>query len=878
MNWWSRLMHRKEMEDQLEKELRFHLDQHENDLIGRGESPAEARRRARVALRGPEQVKEHCRDTRGTRWAEELLQDTRYALRTLQQQPGFVSTTILILALGIGATTAMFAVINAVLLRPLAFPQAGRLVVIHGNAEQFGEFWGFSYPDFLDLSQTSGSLALAAWTDGGGTISSPGEPGYVDGRQISGGLFSTLGVVPEYGRAFREDEDRPGGVPVAMISYGLWQRRFQGDLSAVGKKLAYDGKDLVVVGILPPGFQLTGQADVFTPLGQSTDPHIRNREARFIQVIGRLRPGVSLSQAEAELASIASRLAKEYPTSNGDLSFRVHPLLEDLVKDVRGTLWLLLSAVGLVLLITCVNIAGLFLTRAISRERELAMRVALGAGRSRLVRQCVTESAVLGVCGGVLGIVLAAVSVHRFAVLWPGNLPRAGEIGIDWRVLSFAAGISLVCGVAVGLTPALRISVKGLEQTLRSGGRSITGSSRHLHSTLVVSEIALALVLLVAAGMLRHTLLSLSSVNPGFNVQNVLTARVALSSAALTSPARIRSAWEDVLDRARRIPGVECAALADIVPMGGGQNVGPYRTTPARPLANEERVALASTVTPGYLDVMEIPLLEGRFFDENDRDGSQPVVVVDENLAEHAFGRKDVIGRHLWIGSTAAAPASVVGVVGHVRHWGLAGDIDSRVPDQLYSPFAQAPAPMLRFFSSVMSITVRTRTSPLNVVESLDRELRGASKDQALYQVRTMDQLASASLGRQRFLSVLFGIFAGLALLLATVGLYGLLAYVTGQRIPEIGVRMAVGASVRDIITLVLAQSLRMVVLGTALGMVGAIAAMRVLQRVVEGMQPVDGGTVGMMLFLLAFAALLASFVPARRASRVDPVDALRQE
>ncbi|MBV8833447.1 MAG: ABC transporter permease [Acidobacteriaceae bacterium] len=865
------------MEDQLEKELRFHLDQHENDLIGRGESPAEARRRVRVALGGPEQVKEHCRDARGTRWAEELVQDTRYALRILRQRPGFVSITILILALGIGATTAMFAVINAVLLRPLAFPQADRLVVVHGNAEHFGEFWGFSYPDFVDLSQTSGSLVLAAWTDGGGTVSSPGEPGYVDGRQISGGLFSTLGVVPEYGRAFREDEDRPGGVPVAMISYDLWQRRFQGDPSAVGKKLAYDGKDFVVVGILPAGFQLTGEADVFTPLGQSTDPHIRNREARFIQVIGRLRPGVSLSQAEAELASIGSRLAKEYPKSNGDLSFRVHPLLHDLVKDVRGTLWLLLSAVGLVLLITCVNIAGLFLTRAISRERELAMRVALGAGRSRLVRQCVTESAVLGICGGVLGIVLAVVSVHRFAVFWPGHLPRAGEIRLDWRVLFFAAGISLVCGVAVGLTPALRISIKGLEQTLRSGGRSVRGSSRHLHNTFVVSELALALVLLVAAGMLGQTLLTLSSVNPGFNVQNVLTARFALSPAALTNPARMRSAWEDVLDRARRVPGVEFAALADIVPMGEGQNVGPFRTTPARPPANEERVALASTVTPGYLDVMGIPLLEGRFFDENDRDGSRPVVVVDENLAEDAFGRKDVVGRHLWIGPTTA-PASVVGVVGHVRHWGLAGDTESRVRDQLYYPFAQVPAPMLRFFSSVMSITVRTRTSPLNIVESLRRQLRGASGDQALYKVRTMEQLVSASLGRQRFLSVLFGIFAGLALLLASIGLYGLLAYVTGQRIPEIGVRIAVGASVRDIIRLVLAHSLKMVMTGAALGMVGAIAAMRVLQHVVEGMQPVDGRTVAAMVLLLVVAALIASFVPTRRASRVDPVDALRQE
>ncbi len=880
MTWWSRLWHRTHMEEQLEKELRFHLDQRERALIARGYSPTEARREARLALGGPEQVKEKCRDARGTRWAEELLQDISYTLRSFRQKPGFVVVTLLILALGIGATTVMFAVVNSVLLRPLPFPEPDRLVILHGSMKDLGEFWGFSYPDFTDLRPEIRFATIAGWAYSSGTISAPGEPEHVEGRQISAKLFSVLGVVPSFGRAFRTDEDRPGGNHVAIISYGLWVRRFASNRAAVGKSLNFDNNTYEIVGIAPPGFQLSGEADVFTPLGQSTDPRIQNREAHFVEVIGRLASGVTVNQVQAQLALVSRHLAQEYPKSDAGLSIRIHPLLQELVSDVRGTLWLLLAAIGLVLLIACVNIASLFLTRAVSRERELAMRAALGASRGRLVRQCTTESALLGLCGGMLGVIAAAVCLHPFVALWPGNLPRMEEIHIDWRVLCFGVGLSLLCGFLFGLTPALRIPLHRLEEALRAGGRSVTGNSRRLHTPFVASEIALTCVLLVAAGMLGHTLIALSSLNPGFNAHNVLAARFALSPKVLDNPSDIWSTWQNVLDRARSLPDVAFAALADIIPMREGENELPYRTTPNPLPPNQQPLALASCVTSDYLKVMDIPLLEGRFLNDFDRQGSALVIVVDENFARHAFGRKNVVGQHVWIPVRpwGTAPVEIVGVVGHVRNWGLAGDDQSRVRDQIYYPFAQVPAELLHFFSSVMSITIRTRSSPLNIVKELQQELRGASGDQTFYEVRTMEQLVGASLARQRFLSLLFGIFAGLALLLASIGVYGVLAYLTGQRTSEIGVRMAVGASVRDIMRLVLWQGLKMTIAGVSVGIVAALAAGKALQHLVEGMQPVDGAAFAIMIPLLTFAALLAGFVPARRASMVDPVKALRQE
>jgi len=878
MNWWSRLLRRSRMEDQLEKELRFHLDQHADDLVARGLDPDEARREARLALGGPEQVKENCRDARGTRWLEDFAQDTRHALRTFRRKPGFAAVTVLILALGIGATTVMFAVVNGVLLEPLAFPDAERLVAVHGFTESFGEYWGFSPPDFADLKRISKTLITAAWTYGGGTISAPGAPEYVDGRQISAGLFSTLGITPLQGRGFQPNEDSRGATPVAIISSSLWRRRFGGDPSVVGRNFVFEGKPYVIVGVTPAGFQLDEPADVFTPLGQQTEPRMQNREAHFLHVPARIRPGVTLAEAQSEVALIGRQLEAQYPKSNRGVGMRVRRLQEEIVRDVRPTLWLLLAAVGLVLTVACVNIASLMLTRAISREREFAMRVALGAGRSRLARACVTESLLLGVFGGALGIFIAKLSIHPFITFWPGSLPRAGEIHLDWRVFAFGIGMSLSSAFLCGLAPIMRIPLRGLDPALRAGGRAIAGGSSRLYGVFVASEIALAFVLLVCAGMLGNALLKLSSLDPGFDPRNVLTARFAISPAALGNPEQIRATWQDVLDRIRRMPEIKSAALADIIPMREGENSLSYRTTPAPPPPSQEPIALASSVTPDYLKVMGIPLRAGRFLDEHDVAVSDPVVAIDENLAQHAFGTKNAVGRQLWVPAFGAAPVQVVGVVGHVRHWGLAGDDQSRVRDQMYYPFAQVPGPLLRFFSSVMSITMRTKTPPLSAVEPLRLELRGAAGDQALYEPRSMQQLVSASLARQRFLLILFRAFAGLALLLASTGIYGVMAYLTGQRTSEIGVRMAVGATERDILGLVMRQSVWLVAAGLVAGVPVALAAGWALQRFVAGMQPAYVATFAVMIPLLLISAFLASFIPARRASRVDSVSALRQE
>jgi predicted permease len=866
------------MEAELEKELRFHEDQCVGDLVAGGVHPDNARRQARLALGGPEQAKEQCRDARGTRWVEDLLQDIQYAVRTLRRMPGFAAVAVLVLAVGIGATTVMFTVINSVLLRPVSYPEPERLLTLHGATEKIGEFWGFSNPDLGDVRRDSRSLAIGAWAYGGGTISAPGEPEYVDGRQISAELFSVLGIPVLHGRTFRSEEDRPGGAAVAIISYGLWQRRYGGELGAIGRPLMFEGKPYTVVGIAPERFELEGDVDICTPLGQNPERRMQNREARFIHVLARLRPGAAIEEAQAELAVMARRLANQYPSSNADVDLRARPLQQEVVGDVGSTLWLLLAAVGLVLLIACVNIASLLLARAASREREFAMRAALGASRGRLARQCLTESAVLGVSGGALGALLAVVSVRPFVVVWPGSLPRAGEIQFDSSVWLFTLTVSLASSVLFGLAPAWRVRMHSVERALRAGGRGIAGPSRSLQSAFVISELALAVVLLVSAGMLGRTLLALSSLNPGVNVHNVLTGHFALSPSALANPGQIRSAWQDVLDRARRVPGVESAALADIIPMRRGENTLPYSTTPTPPPSSQAPVALASTVTPDYLNVMGIPLRQGRFFDEHDRADTEPVLVIDDTLAQHAFGGDDAVGKRLWVRAMGPVPIRIVGVVGHVRHWGLAGDDHSRVRDQMYYPFAQVPASLLRLFSSFMSVAVRTRIPPLNVEESLRRTLGGAGGDQALYEVRTMEQLVAASLERQRFLMLLFGIFAGIALLLACVGIYGVLAYLTSQRVPELGVRMALGATARDVMTLVLRQSVSMIAVGVVIGGAAAWAAGRLLVRLVEGMRPTEPSTVAVMTSVLVAAAMLASVVPARRASRVDALEALRRD
>jgi predicted permease len=868
------------MEEQLEKELRFHLEQHTADLAARGHDPEEARRLVRLSLGGPEQVKEACRDVRGTRSLEDLLQDVRYALRTFRQRPGFAAMAVLTLAFGTGATTAMFTLINGVLLKPLAYRDPARLVGLQEQTDwstAFGNLWGFAYPNYLDAKNAVRALDMAVFSFHSGTLTAPGSPEYLNGLEVSSELFSILGVNAARGRAFQADEDGPGTTPVAIISHRLWEHRFGATPQAIGSALVFDGKSYMVVGILPAGFRLEDdEFDVLTPIGQHTSPLLQNRQAHGFGVWARLRPGATLAQARTELAVIGRRLAAQYPKTNKGRTFIAEPLRAS-VGQARSTLWLLLGAVSLVLLIACVNIASLLLARAVSRERELAMRVALGAGRGRLARQCLTESAVLAIAGGAFGVAIAALSLRPFVAFWPGGLPRAHEIQLDWRVLLFALTLSLASGLLFGLAPALRAPAHQLEQVLRAGARTVAGGSRRLHRTFVAAEIAIAMVLLASAGMLGRTLLRLSALDPGLNIQNVMVARTALSPATLAEPDRSRVAWRDLLDRARTVPGVQAVAVVDTVPMREGSNPVPYSITSAPPPDQNPPMVLANSVSPGYLKVTGIPLRRGRFFTDDDRKGTQSVAVIDDVMARQAFPDQDPLGKHIWIGITPD-PVTVIGIVGHVRQWGLAADDQSRLRAQLYYPFAQVPDRLVRRWSELMSIAVRTNVDSLSVVEPLSRVIRGATGDQVLYQVRTFEQLANASLARQRFLMLLFGIFAALALLLAGIGIYGVLAYLTSQRVPEIGVRMALGARPGEVMWLILRQSLTMILPGLGLGALAGVAAGRSLAHLVEGMRTAEPVTFAIMVLMLMVAALLASFLPARRASRIDAVQALRQD
>jgi len=886
-----RFFQRRTEDADLTRELEAHLAHQVDENISAGMSAEEARRQAYLKIGNPQRVREDVWQWNTVKFFEHLMQDLRYALRTLRRMPGFAVVALLTLALGSGATTVMFTVINGVLLKPLPYAEPDRLVALQEKTEkatQFGNLWSLAYPNYIDCRNETHSLAMAAWRYSGGTIAGPGDPEYVDGFQVSSGIFEILGVKFKHGRGFLPEEDRLGSAPVAIISDGLWQRRFGGHADAIGKALVYDEKTYSVVGIAPPGFRLNGdEADVFTPLGQDASPVLQNRERHAgINVVARLQPEATLSQARNELALTGLHLAAQYPKSNAGRTFVAEPLRPE-VGDVSSTLWLLLGAVGLVLLIACANVANLLLARAVSREREFAMRVALGASRGRVVRQCLTESAMLGLAGGLLGILLAAIGIRPFVRFWPGSLPRAEEVHLDWHVLLFAVAVSLFSGVLFGLAPALRIPTRALETRLRAGAKTIAGTSRRLHASFVVSEITLAVVLLISAGILGRTLLRLSSLNPGLNIHNVLVSRMALSAATLENPARIRSAWQDALDRARTMPGVQSVAVVDTVPMRSGYNQVGYWRTPAMPLPNQMPLALATSVTPDYLQVMGIPLLKGRFFNDQDRLGSEYVAVIDDVLAQQAFGKEDPVGKQLWIPhnlspypskTDAPVPVLIVGVIGHVRHWGLAADDQSALRAQFYYAFAQVADQLLPRWSQLMSLAVRTNIAPLNVVEPLRREVRGASGDQVLYQVRTMDQLAASTLARQRFLLLLFGVFAGLALLLACVGIYGVLAYLTSQRIPEFGVRMALGATGGNVMGLVLRQSVGMILAGTCLGVGAAFAAARLLEHLIPGVRSTEPLAFATMVLVLVIAALLASFIPARRASRVDPMKALRQE
>jgi predicted permease len=873
VNWLRRIWHWKELDQQLDKELLYHLEEHIADLVANGLDPKEARRQALIELGGPEQVKESCREVRGAGWLRDLSQDLRYALRTLRLHPGFTAVAILTLGLGIGITTVMFTIANGVLLKPLPYLEPERLVSLHEGIGS--DKWSLSYPNFQDVKQESLTLApMAAWRNNRGVVSSPGAAEYVPGRQISAGLFALYGVQLPHGREFSQEDDRPGSAPVAIIGQSLWRSRYQKNPGTVGRELVLDGKSYTVVGIAPAGFKLDGDVDVYIPLGQDTSESMRNRDMHVqMSVLARLRPGVSIDMVRSELQAISRRSVDRYPKS-AKHSFTSVPMQSEMVENVQSTLGILLGAVVLVLLIGCANLASLLLVRAAAREREVAMRIALGAGRGRLIRQCLTESLVIALLGGMLGAVLAAIGIRPFLALWPGGLPRAEEIQLDWRILLFALVISLISSLLFGLAPALRAPTSALEQALRAGSR-MTGGPRKLHTAFVASEIAITIVLLVSAGMLGRALIRLSRLDPGIDAHNVLTAQVNLSSKAHTDPAKIRAAWQEIIEGLRRTQGVDSAGVTDILPMSGSSDTVGYWTSSTMPSPDKMPMSLLYAISPDYMKVMRMTLCQGRFITEQDRLDGAPVAVIDEVLAKRSFPGQDAVGRYLWV--QMLGPVKVIGVITHVRHWGLSEKDNTIVREQIYFPFAQIPDKYMRVMTKGLYLVVRTSVPPMSLVDAVQQQVRSYANDQVIYSMQPMETIMRGSLAQHRFLMVLFGIFAGLALLLAGIGIYGVISYLTKQRMREFGVRMALGAKAGDVVLLALKQSTWMIVLGVVAGSAASLITARALSSA-AGVPAYDPWTFASMVALLILIALIASFLPARRAGRMDPAKILRQE
>jgi predicted permease len=808
-----------------------------------------------------------------------LLQDLKYGLRMLAKSPGFTAVAVLTLALGIGANTAIFSVVNGVLLRPLPYPEPDRLVQVYERSAQFNEM-SVSYPNFRDWERMNRSFAgMAAYRGESFNSAGTGQPEHIPGAVVAANFFSVLGVKPLQGRTFTPDEDRQGANPVAIVSEGLWKRRFGGDTAVLGKSLVLDGQVYTVVGVVPRDCHLLDPAEVITPLWQwSRRMNLERREFHpGIRVVGRLRPGVSLAQARADMDNIAHGLAEAYPKTNEGQGTTIVPLKNDIVGDVRPMLLLLQAAVGFVVLIACANVANLLLARSVARKREVAVRIALGASRGRVIRQFLTESVLLSLAGGGIGLLLASWGSAPLLAAVPGGLPRREAVGLDGSVLLFTLLLSLLTGILFGLVPALESSRPDMQEALKEGGRSAVGGQRRTQSALVVSEIALALVLLAGAGLLIRTLQRLWDVNPGLNPQHVLTMQVALSPSLVDDPSAIRTAWRQLLDRVRNIPGVESAAVTILVPLSGDDNEMPFWTSGQPPSSMAQMPeALTYITTPGYPRTMGIPLQRGRYFTEQDSEISRKVVVIDEVLAEHFFPGQDPVGKQLQL--YMLGPAEIVGVVGHVKHWGLDADGGAKIRDQLYFPFFQIPDQFMRQGKTGVTLVLRTGSNPVSAISAVSKQVMGPGKDQPVYNVNSMEQLISSSVARRRFLRMVLVIFAGLALTLAAIGIFGVISYSVSRRTHEIGIRMALGAERRDVLRLVVGQGLGLALLGVAIGLAGAFAATRALSSLLYGISPTDPATFLGVSFLLTAVALLACYIPARRATKVDPIVALRYE
>ena len=805
-----------------------------------------------------------------------LLHDLRYALRVLARNPGFTAIAILTLALGIGANTAIFSVVNAVLLRPLEFRDPSRLVIV-AEKSAFPVI-STSYQNWLDWREQSHSFESIEGTRGTTlTLTGAGEPERLNARMATAGLFPLLGVNTIAGRIFSADEDRAGGAPVVLLSYGLWQRRFGSSQEILGQPINLDSRPYTVIGVLPPGFQILQPADVFVPFTPwaKTLPDDRNWHPGII-AIARLKPGVSREQARTEMVAIAKRLEQQYPDYNTGTSADIVGLQEQMVQNVRPALILLLGAVSFVLLIACVNVANLLLARSASRGREVAIRTSMGASRGRIVRQLLTESVLVSVAGGALGLFLASASLEPLLRLSAGSVPQAFSVTLDRSVLVFTLALSVLTGLVFGLVPALRTAKLDLRETLNEGSRGSTaGPSQHrLRAVLVATEIALAMLLLVGAGLLLRSFSHLQDVPPGFQADHLLVADIPLSQNAYAKPEQRFEFFDRLVDRAKALPGVRSAAAASFLPVSGGGSIIHFNIYGHPPKSPHEFIAAGyRTVTPHYFETLGVPLLQGRVFTPADTDKAPAVVVINATMARTFFPGESPLGRRIQLGAIPDKEVpwmEVVGVVGD-----LLQGLDLGPAAEMYLPYRQADA-LLPVFQ--MSVVLRTAADPFTQASALRSALAEIDPNQPLVKVRSMEENMSASVAQPRFRTWLIGIFAALALLLAAVGVYGVMSYTVTQRTSEIGIRVTLGAQSADVFRGIVGEGARIALLGVAAGLIAALALTRLLRTFLYGVSVFDPATFLAVASILTLISVAACYFPARRATRVDPIVALRYE
>ncbi len=890
--WWRQLLLRlrdvirkPQVERELDHELRFHLERQVTQNIAAGMSPEEARYRALQSFGGTEQIKEECRDARGTRFFEDFLQDIRFGLRMLRRSPGFAAVAVLTLALGIGVNTTLFSVVNGVLLNPLPYAHPEQLVTLHESKPNFAT-GSISYPNFRDWQKDNRTFSSIAITRTYSfSLTGMGEAEQVRARFISSDFFSILGVNPVIGRTFVPGEDEIGAAPIAMISVGLWKRKFGSSPGALGKSLTMDGKDYTIVGVSPANFDLFFRSsqltDVYVPIGQWSNPLLPKRGAGLgFHGIGRLKPGVTIEQARADMDRVTGHLAAAYPDEDKGIGASLVPFRKWMLGGVQPILLVLLGAVGFVLLIACLNVACLLLARSTGRAREFAIRAALGAGQGRVIRQLLTESILLALAGGGLGLLLTQWTTQAALGALPAELPRAAEIRLDSHVLIFTTVVSLLAGILFGLAPALKTSHLHLHDTLKEGGR-VSGGTRHrAQGVFVVLEMAMALVLLIGAGLMVRTLSRLWDVDPGFDPHNVLTFSISLPPSMMAAtPAAIRAVFREVENQFASTSGVQAVSMSwGAVPLGPDDEQLFWLEGQPKPSSeNDMNWALSYVVGPDYLKTMRIPLERGRFFSPQDNEGSPHVAVVDDVFARKYFAGENPIGRRINL-ENGSNQAEIVGIVGHVKQWGLDSDDTEQLRAQLYLPFMQLPDAAMKTAPSGTTVMVRSDGFVPALFDSLRRANKQMSGEQVIYGAQTMDEIISDSLAARRFSMILFGVFAALGLLLSSVGIYGVISYLVGQRTHEIGIRIALGARRWDVLRLILSHGAKLALLGVVIGLVASLGLTQLMAKMLYGVSATDPLTFVSVVVLLVLVALAACYIPARRAMRVDPMVALRYE